>query len=79
LELVCASGACGDESDCVQLTERESAVCRAICESPAPVSFGELKERADLHQEVLSRVIRRLTVHGLVEKTGGRYSCKRSQ
>ncbi len=63
----CSSG------DCVGLTARESMVCRVICGAPGPVSFGQLKKETDLHQEVVSRILRRLTVHGIVEKSEGRY------
>jgi DNA-binding MarR family transcriptional regulator len=72
LELVCASGGCGPD-DCVELTERESSVCSIVCNSPQPVSFSLLRESTNLHQEILSRIIRRLSVHGLVRKVDGRY------
>jgi predicted transcriptional regulator len=79
LELVCGRGPCAKE-DCVELTERESSVCKAICGAPQPVSFGELKASTSLHQEILSRVVRRLIIHGLVEKeTDGRYKGECSQ
>ena len=63
---------CSSE-DCVGLTARESMVCRAICEAPGPVSFGQLKKETALHQEVVSRILRRLTIHGIVKKSDGRY------
>lgn len=59
--------------DCVQLTERESNVCSIICRSTGPISFGKLKEATALHQELVSRIVRRLMIHGLVRKTDGGY------
>ncbi len=70
--MVCRSGDCV-ESDCVQLTERESSVCNVICSSEQPVSFGQLKDSTNLHQEILSRIIHRLVIHGVVRKADGRY------
>jgi len=67
------------QSDCVQLTARESAVCNIICGSSEPVSFGKLKETTLLHQELVSRIVRRLVVHGLVTKTADGYSGKCGQ
>ena len=78
MELVCCSEDCVD-ADCVQLTDRESSVCRVICESDEPIAFSRIKERTDLHQEVVSRVVHRLILHGLVVKTDGRYAGKCSQ
>lgn len=73
MPLACPSRDCAGE--CVDLTARESEVCRAICSSEAPISFTELKEWTNLHQEVVSRVVRRLSIYGLVRKTEhGRYS-----
>ena len=71
--LVCCSGN-RDRSQCVELTERESSVCRRICRSQEPVSFSQLRRSTRLHQEILSRICRRLVVHGLVRKVeDGRY------
>jgi predicted transcriptional regulator len=56
-------------ADCVQLTEREFSVCRAICESSQPVKFTKIKESTALHQEIVSRIVRRLMIHGLVSKS----------
>lgn len=78
MELVCSSLNC-DPNECVELTSRESAVCEIICSSPEPIAFGRLKESANLHQEIVSRVVHRLTVHGLVTRVNGRYKgeCRR--
>lgn len=72
MSLVCVTDGCQEEQ-CVQLTQRELSVCRVICRATGPVSFGELKEKTELHQEVVSRVVRRLVLHGLVRKTQGGY------
>jgi DNA-binding HxlR family transcriptional regulator len=79
LQIVCGPGQCVD-GDCVELTDRESAICRVICDAAQPISFGELKASMNLHQEVLSRAVRRLVIHGLVRKeTDGRYKGECSQ
>jgi DNA-binding HxlR family transcriptional regulator len=72
LELVCPSGKC-DPDDCVELTSREASVCGIICDASGPVSFTLLKATAGLHQEVVSRTVRRLAIHGLVRKVEGGY------
>ena len=75
MQTVCPSGACAS-SDCVELTEREWSVCNVICASSAPVSFTDLKRSTELHQEIVSRVVRRLAIHGLVTKVDGKYQGK---
>ena len=68
MPLCCTSG------NCVDLTEREFAVCRSICASSQPVSFSELKLQSSLHQEILSRILRRLTIYRVIQKVGeGKY------
>jgi len=57
----------------VELTDREALVCDAICASREPISFTRLKEFTNLHQEILSRIVYRLGVHGLVRKVDGKY------
>lgn len=59
--------------DCVELTDKEWGVCRSISEAEEGVRFGDLKRSSQLHQEVLSRIVRRLRVHGLVENVDGKY------
>lgn len=54
-------------------------MCAVICGSTAPVSFKRLKETTDLHQEIVSRIVRRLMIHGLVEKTEAGYLGKCGQ
>ena len=64
---------CRAHGECVELTEREAMVCRFICDSAKPISFSELKRGADLHQELVSRIVRRLVTYGLAEKVEGGY------
>ena len=68
----CPVAMCGDP-DCLQLTERESQVCISICGSPEPVAFSALKNKLGYHQEVMSRILRRLVNYGAVEKIRGKY------
>jgi DNA-binding HxlR family transcriptional regulator len=73
MELVCCEGNT-DRSQCIELTDRESSVCKAICFSSEPVSFSQLKRSTQLHQEILSRIVRRLVIYGVVRKgPNGRY------
>jgi DNA-binding MarR family transcriptional regulator len=62
-----------DSGDCLQLTPREEVVCSTVCGSGTPLSFSRIKERSGLHQEILSRILRRLSVYGAVEKVDGKY------
>ena len=74
MPFACLSLDCAGE-ECVELTERESKVCATICSSEEPATFTQIKQANDLHQEVVARVLHRLTVHGLVRKTDdGRYA-----
>jgi len=70
--LVCSSENL-DLGQCVELTDREFSVCSFICDSRGPVSFSQLKRSTDLHQEILSRIVRRLVIYGVVKKEEGRY------
>jgi DNA-binding HxlR family transcriptional regulator len=63
---------CGDPS-CLQLTEREAQVCMAVCASKEPVAFSMVKRSLGFHQEVLSRILRRLVNYGAIEKVRGKY------
>src|SRR5271154_1506593 len=69
----CSSGRC-DPSEAVELTDREFSVCQIICDAEEPVSFMEVKVSSGLHQEIVSRIVRRLVIHGLVTKEGRNYS-----
>lgn len=60
-------------ADCLQLTEREAEVCSVICFSPNPVPFSALKRQLGYHQEVVSRILKRLVNYGAIAKVGGGY------
>ena len=68
----CPVEMCG-EPDCLQLTERETQVCIAVCTSTEPVAFSTLKRSLGYHQEVVSRILRRLVNHGAIVKIRGKY------
>lgn len=68
----CLASVCGSP-DCLQLTERESRVCEAVCASPEGVAFSTLKETLGYHQEIVSRILKRLTNYRAVEKFRGKY------
>jgi len=72
MAMACRMDDC-EGDDCVQLTEREASVCITLCSSKVPMSFSQLKQAEGLHQEILSRIVRRLTIHGLVAKVEGKY------
>lgn len=44
-----------------------------ICASTEPVAFSTLKRTLGYHQEVVSRILKRLVNHGAVEKVRGKY------
>ena len=44
-----------------------------ICTSKEPVAFSTVKRTLGYHQEVISRILRRLVNHGAVEKFRGKY------
>ena len=69
----CCPVAMCESPDCLQLTERETQVCTTICTSSEPVTFSELKVKLGYHQEVVSRILRRLVNHRAIEKVSGRY------
>lgn len=71
--LVCGSN-CG-QSDCLELTDREASVFKMICSSEKPISFSLLKRSSNLHQELVSRIIKRLIRHSVVRKTHSGYAC----
>jgi len=73
MSLSCCPVAVCDSPDCLQLTEREAQVCMAICSSEEPVAFSALKDRLVYHQEVVSRILKRLVNHGAIEKFRGKY------
>ncbi len=68
----CSPTMCGSPG-CLQLTEREANVCMAICTSPEPVAFSALKKNLGYHQEIVSRILRRLVNYREIERVRGRY------
>ena len=62
-----------ESPDCLQLTAREAQVCMAICSSEEPVAFSTLKDTLGYHQEVVSRILKRLLNYGAITKARGRY------
>lgn len=72
-----ACPACNDEY--LQLTEREMQVCVTVCSSSAPLSFSSVKRAVGYHQEVVSRILKRLVVYGAIERIQGKYRRKASQ
>ena len=64
MSMGCCPVAVCDGPDCLQLTEREAKVCLAICDSKDPVTFSALKAGLGCHQEVVSRILKRLVNHG---------------
>ena len=78
MSALCCAAAC-EGNDCLQLTPREMAVCETVCGSTEPLKFSAVKESVGLHQELVSRILRRLTVYGAIEKEQGKYKRKGSQ
>ncbi len=62
-----------DGPDCLQLTEREAQVCMTICGSDEPVTFSSIRTKLGYHQEVTSRILRRLVNYREIEKSQGGY------
>jgi predicted transcriptional regulator len=44
-----------------------------ICSSAEPITFLVLKSNLGYHQEVTSRILKRLVNHGAIEKARGKY------
>ncbi len=68
----CVTVACSN-LDCIQLTDRELAVCETVCSSGVPIGFSSVKRSVGFHQEIVSRILRRLVNHGAIEKVDGKY------
>jgi len=45
----------------------------AICSSAEPLAFSVVRDRLGFHQEVVSRILKRLVNYGAVEKFRGKY------
>jgi len=44
-----------------------------VCVSVEPVAFSTIKSTLGYHQEVVSRILRRLVKHRAIEKVNGKY------
>ena len=73
MSVTCCPVATCESPECLQLTEREAKVCVTICTSPEPVTFSSLRKTLGYHQEVLSRILKRLINHRAIQKVRGRY------
>jgi DNA-binding MarR family transcriptional regulator len=73
MSLSCCPVSMCESPDCLQLTERESRVCVTICASEEPLTFSAIRNRLGYHQEIISRILRRLVNHGAIVKTRGKY------
>ena len=67
----CCPQRIASNEDCVQLTPREAQVCITLCSLRSPCLSPSSRQTSGLHQEVLSRIVRRLTIHGLAAKVEG--------
>lgn len=74
----CCVASC-EGGDRLQLTERELQVCETICSSAEPVGFSAVRKSVGLHQELVSRILKRLTIYGAIEKVQGKYKPKAGQ
>jgi len=65
----------------LQLSEREIRVCNIICKSDKPLGFNEISRMTELHQEVLSKILRRLLFSKDIERIDNKYGkcCSISQ
>ena len=63
------------------LNSRDVLVCELICASSGPLGFNEIRRKTGIHQEVLSRILRRLRMSGNIEKVHSKYDkcCSSSQ
>lgn len=56
------------------LSARDVEVCVLICESPRPLGFNEIQRSVGIHQEKLSRTLKRLLLHGFILKEQAKYN-----
>lgn len=73
-----AAGGCS-EPDCIQLTTREMTVCHTVCSSDLPLGFSAVRRSVGFHQEIVSRILKRLVNYGELEKVEGKYRRKVGQ
>ncbi len=60
-----------------KFTEREKNVCNIICSSDK-IRFTDIKKKSDLHQEILSRTLKRIKDDCSISKCSGGYKCNKS-
>ena len=65
--------------DCLQLTDRELRVCEEVCRSDVPLGFSAVRRAVGFHQEIVSRILKRLVKHGAIETVEGKYRRKAGQ
>jgi DNA-binding HxlR family transcriptional regulator len=61
------------------MTGREMQVCETVCDISEPLGFTAVMRAVGLHQELVSRILRRLTTYGAIEKVQGKYRRRSSQ
>jgi DNA-binding HxlR family transcriptional regulator len=55
------------------------AVCQIVCSNVEPIGFSAVKRTVGLHQEIVSRILKRLVNHGAIEKVEGKYRRRTGQ
>ncbi|MEM0139825.1 MAG: hypothetical protein QXZ44_04350 [Ferroplasma sp.] len=61
-----------------EFTDREKVVCSIICEN-GKIRFTEIKKESGLHQEILSRTLKRISDDCNIIRCSDGYECKNSQ
>lgn len=57
----------------VGLNERDINVCQIVCYSKIPMGFNEIRRQTAIHQEILSRILKRLQFRGYIKKIQSKY------
>lgn len=55
------------------LSDRDIELCEMICDSPVPLGFNQIRKHTGIHQEKLSRSLKRLVQYGYVLKFEAKY------
>ncbi len=55
------------------LSKRDVELCEIICKSSEPLGFNQIKKHAGIHQEKLSRSLKRLVMYGYILKYDTKY------
>ena len=64
-------------SPIIKFTEREKNVCNIICSS-GKIRFIDIKNKSGLHQEILSRTLKRIKDDCGISKCINGYECNKS-